>query len=121
MFKIYWRNSQAIPIGRGRTQYELFFPPNSYLDTSKYQSTKELAEHMWRLSKNETEATTYFKWTSSYFVDRDSNARVGFCELCRRIHDPVLMKKHTRLYRDIDTWLRGSERTQICKTPTDLV
>ncbi|XP_060063939.1 glycoprotein 3-alpha-L-fucosyltransferase A-like [Ylistrum balloti] len=119
MFKIYWLNSKAIPVGRGPTQYDVYLPPNTYLDTSKYRSSKELADHMWRLSKNESEATTYFKWKKSFYVDNNFNSR-GFCELCRRLHHPTELKKYTRLYTNIDIWLRGGKDTNICRPPTDL-
>ncbi|XP_069139495.1 alpha-(1,3)-fucosyltransferase C-like [Argopecten irradians] len=118
MFKAYRIQTSTIPIGRGQTQYDIFLPPKSYLDTSTYPTTKDLTAHMWNLSTNITAASSYFWWKRNYVSDQAMSE--GFCELCRRVHDPQLKRKYTGLYRDIDAWLRGSEAYNFCRIPTDL-
>lgn len=122
MFKTYFLNGSVIPIGRGQKQYDLFMPPNSFLDTSKYSSPMKLAEHLWYISTNASEANLKFAWKEHFEVYNSNSGRTsGFCELCRRLHDPALVQKYKRIYEDIDVWLRGRKSTRMCMDPSDLV
>ncbi|OWF49148.1 alpha-(1,3)-fucosyltransferase C-like [Mizuhopecten yessoensis] len=115
IFKIYWDNTGAIPIGRGGANYSMYLPPDSYISTETFKSVKELGKRMTVLSNDATKSAHYCQWQKHYYMQ--SMAQEPFCELCRKLHDPM---KYRRVYNDINNWLRGSRDVEICKPRMDL-
>ncbi|XP_033726752.1 alpha-(1,3)-fucosyltransferase C-like [Pecten maximus] len=114
-FKLYWDYTNTIPIVRGGSNYSMYLPSHSYISTRSFKSVRELAKRMLVLSKDVTNSTQYFQWQTKYYVD--SVAQEPFCELCKKLHDPM---KYQRVYDNVNDWLRGSENIEICQKSKDL-
>uniref|UniRef100_A0A8C4SP92 Fucosyltransferase n=1 Tax=Erpetoichthys calabaricus TaxID=27687 RepID=A0A8C4SP92_ERPCA len=66
-----WRNSfmsGSVPVvfGPPRSNYEKFVPPGSFIHVEDFPSTKELAEYLKRVAKNETLYKQYFEWKKQF-------------------------------------------------------
>ena len=92
----------VIPIVLGDGDYSKYAPPHSYIQTSDFDSPKELAEYLHYLNNNIEEYLSYFWWKDYYEVrmSRQEYAK-SFCQLCQMLHDESLPSK---TYYDIHDW-----------------
>lgn len=78
-----------IPIVRGhRAKYKELAPPHSYIHADSFISTKRLAEHLTKISKDRTLFQQYHEWRRLYdgkyqFFTTNSNWP---CQLCQKVH-----------------------------------
>ena len=56
----------VIPVVLGSANYSKFAPPNSYIDVSKFDSAKDLAEFLHYVSSDVQTYNSYFEWKDSY-------------------------------------------------------
>ncbi|XP_060084021.1 alpha-(1,3)-fucosyltransferase C-like [Ylistrum balloti] len=100
--KIYETLFNAIPIPRTGANVSLFLPPDSYLSTVDRSTVESLAVYLTKLKSPHP----FFRWRKSYIAEDTIASESIFCELCRRSHT---VNKYRRVYRSLDTWLRGNE------------
>ncbi|XP_033755032.1 alpha-(1,3)-fucosyltransferase C-like isoform X2 [Pecten maximus] len=117
-FSLYYPSFSSIPITRGGSNYSMFLPPGSYIDSSEFQHISHLKNYIDSVSKNITKMMEYMRWRKHYQLIED-HAK-PFCELCRRLHLKDT-EKYRRVYRDIGEWQRRDKtERKICKDPHDL-
>ncbi|XP_069101766.1 alpha-(1,3)-fucosyltransferase C-like isoform X1 [Argopecten irradians] len=114
-FKTYTYSPSTIPVMRGGSNYSLYFPPGSYINTKDFESAQTLGKTMHSKLMSEGQLDTYFSWTQSYSVDYTFR-HDSWCALCKSMHHA---ENHERLYSNIKHWLFDNPR-QGCKSPTDL-
>ncbi|KAG2469957.1 FUT7 fucosyltransferase, partial [Polypterus senegalus] len=103
-----WRNSfmaGSVPVvlGPPRSNYEEFVPPGSFIHVEDFSSTKELAEYLKKVAKNETLYKQYFEWKKHFKVQLISDWRMRFCQICKNYHTLPLKK----VYHNFDEWMYG--------------
>ena len=92
-----------IPIVLGQANYSRIAPPHSYLDVFQYKSPKELADHLHRLDKNDSEYLTFFWWKDFYQVGTRSVMNMVFCDLCAKLHGKGIQTE-PRSYPNFGQW-----------------
>ncbi len=102
-----WRPLELgiIPVVMGglKDNYVSIAPPNSYIDASRFETTKSLAQYIQRVAKNKILYNSYFTWRKKY--------RLGgsyWCDLCQALHQSPRLKQ---VYTDIAGW----HQQDICK------
>lgn len=91
-----------IPVVYGGANYSRFAPPHSYIDVNDFDTTKELADYLKFLAEHPEEYIKYFWWKKHYTI-MEHTLFNGFCELCKKLHDPeALAKPH--IYGDLQKW-----------------
>ncbi|XP_021359739.1 alpha-(1,3)-fucosyltransferase C-like [Mizuhopecten yessoensis] len=119
-FRVFERNIDSIPVTRGAPDYSMFLPPGSFVNTRNFSSTSNLGNFLKRLSDDKLTFMTYFKWRQYYKAEDQIDSKMGFCELCRRLHNPT--QKYRRLYEDIDEWVRqGALPRRSCRPVVDII
>ncbi|XP_033724508.1 alpha-(1,3)-fucosyltransferase C-like [Pecten maximus] len=117
-FKTYTFSPSTISVMRGGSNYSLFFPPSSYIDTKDFESAFTLGK---TISMNasvmeNTKIEQFFSWTKSHSITPNTMDHKKWCDLCERIHHA---ESHKRLYSNIKNWLNDNLRPG-CKSPSDL-
>ena len=56
----------VIPVVLGSADYSKFAPQNSYIDVSKFDSAKDLAEYLLFVGSDAQAYNSYFEWKESY-------------------------------------------------------
>ncbi|PJE77714.1 hypothetical protein CI610_03358 [invertebrate metagenome] len=115
-FKTYTFSPSTIPVMRGGSNYSLFFPPGSYIDTKDFETAFTLGK---TISMNESvmdnTTSALFSWRKYYSIDPNI-VHDKWCNLCERIHHA---ESYKRLYSNVKSWLNDNVRSA-CKSPTDL-
>ncbi|CAH1801952.1 unnamed protein product, partial [Owenia fusiformis] len=103
-----WKNAyqnNMIPILRGtKADYKAVLPPDSYIHMDDFKSTKDLAAHIIKVSKNSQLYNSYFKWKERFGVKSITMGLYStnvFCRLCKLIHE---RENKTKVY-DLKKWL----------------
>ncbi|XP_060069227.1 alpha-(1,3)-fucosyltransferase C-like [Ylistrum balloti] len=118
-FQFYTEGIDAIPITRGfNGMYSLYLPPESFIDTSNYDSIDKLVTFLDYLSKHGTLYEQYFQWRKYYQAEFDRYQQ--FCDLCERMHEPDVYTKYHRVYHDINNWVFGSSDVAMCTKVNDI-
>jgi alpha-1,3-fucosyltransferase len=91
----------VVPIVRGGSNYRLFLPPHSYIDTNEFHTPAHLASYLKKLSQNTTAYISYLEWKQHYYV-HGSTFDLALCEICARLHNPHSYRK---LYHDIQQFV----------------
>ncbi|CAH1789281.1 unnamed protein product [Owenia fusiformis] len=105
----------VVPVVRGGADYSRFAPEGSYIETSKFESPKDLASHLKYLIKNPDEYIKYlrikerFKATA-YF---GPGKLPSWCDLCQKLHEDTTTGKS---YKHIEDWWSRNH----CHKPNDL-
>ncbi|XP_033724772.1 alpha-(1,3)-fucosyltransferase C-like isoform X2 [Pecten maximus] len=117
-FKTYSFSPSTIPVMRGGSNYSLFFPPGSYIDTKDFESAFTLGKtlNMTANVMKNTKIERFFSWTKSYSITPNIMSHLTWCTLCERIHHS---ESHKRLYSNIKNWLNDNLRSG-CESPSDL-
>jgi len=84
-----WKHGQGVPSA----------PNKSYINIYDFKSTKQLAEYLIFLSKNEDKYNEYFKWKTNYTFFCD-NWRT-FQTLCEELHKP----RPAQVVEDASKWM----------------
>ena len=94
---------------RGGSNYSMYLPPGSYIDTKTYNNSAELCQFLKIVGQNRTMYDRYFVWRKHYKIAGMPYGRERpWRDLCMRLHNP---DKHHRLYNSIHDWWRGGENT----------
>ena len=93
-----------VPVVYGGADYSTIAPPNSYIDARNFSDPQDLALYLKFLRKNEDLYKKYFYWKETYTVKAgvEHQARHGFCELCRKLHQDHDIHWHDNLSADWD-------------------
>ncbi|KAK3099342.1 hypothetical protein FSP39_002972 [Pinctada imbricata] len=98
-----------IPVVRGGSNYSLYLPPNSFVDSNSFKSPSGLASYLRKLEGDNFLYNKYFQWKRFFHgVIRFSEQKNPYCELCERIQNH---ENHRRLYRNLHDWVRGNSET----------
>ena len=62
----------AIPVVLGLANYSKFAPPNSYIEVSKFNSAKDLAEYLTFVGSDAQAYNSYFEWKDNYRFEFNS-------------------------------------------------
>jgi len=84
-----------IPVVLGAAEYKNRAPPKSYINVLDYQSPKELAEFLLKLSADEEEYLSYFWWKRYYTVHINERERAAkaMCRLCEKLNEAPVQEK----------------------------
>ncbi|CAG7830556.1 unnamed protein product [Allacma fusca] len=74
-----------VPVVYGGANYLKHAVEGSYININSFNSTKELADHLLMLDKNQREYLKHFDWTKWLQVDRISMLPRAWCTLCERL------------------------------------
>ncbi|XP_060558849.1 alpha-(1,3)-fucosyltransferase C-like [Ruditapes philippinarum] len=110
-----WFQRDIITVVRGARNYDKLLPKNTYIDTHKFTSVKDLAEYLKKLSKNKEEYIKYLREKDKYETESlRTQVQRAYCDLCKRLHH---IEDYKRTYQNIDQWWL----TDSCqRTPTDI-
>ncbi|XP_061099036.1 4-galactosyl-N-acetylglucosaminide 3-alpha-L-fucosyltransferase 9-like [Conger conger] len=93
-----------IVLGPSRQNYENFVPGDAFIHVEDFFSSKELAEHILFLDKNEDMYQRYFYWRRHFKVKKTDPFLIGTCLTCTyiRTHD-----KEYKVTSNLDKWYWG--------------
>ncbi|XP_069107363.1 glycoprotein 3-alpha-L-fucosyltransferase A-like [Argopecten irradians] len=116
-FKVYRYNSYVIPVTRGLTgtQYQMYLPQSSYINTEDFRSVPKLVTRLLSIAENETLYNTYFEWENRYTADLYTPQ--DFCQLCERLHNE---DRYRSLYDDISHWWTNEPYRNVCRSKHDV-
>lgn len=107
-----------LPVVLGGASYSALLPPHSYLDATK-MSPKNLATILRRLTANQTEYESYFRWKEDYEVVSEGqvqhNLRLA-CHLCE-LMEKKQKKKMKKVARKGKIWIRKNPTFQTSTSP----
>lgn len=92
----------AVPVvmgGADPSEYETILPPNSFIHTSGFKSTRDLFEYLILLDKNPSLYAKYHYWRRTHV----GNAESSWCNLCLALHNASLP---VQTYSDFSGWYR---------------
>lgn len=89
----------VVPVVYGGANYRKFAPPNSYVNALDFDSPKNLAKHLIKLSNDPNEYVKYFKWKKYYKLADNNNA--ARCRLCEILHND---KRQYKFYDPLSAW-----------------
>ena len=92
--------SETVPVVLGGAHYTRFAPPHSYINTQDYESPKQLAEYLIKLSENRKLYAHYFEWRRHFRIQQKMPID-SWCNLCKMLNDPSLPPKS---YANITKW-----------------
>ncbi|KAL3852022.1 hypothetical protein ACJMK2_015711 [Sinanodonta woodiana] len=103
-----------ITVQRGHSDYDSMLPNDTYINTAKFSTVKELANFMRRLAENEDEYILYLKAKDRYVAHRQPWTYCNaLCDICRRLNNLETYKKS---YNDIASWLESD----VCVKASDI-
>ncbi|KAK6195140.1 hypothetical protein SNE40_000624 [Patella caerulea] len=105
------QNLNWVVIVRGSGNYSQFYPKQSYIDTRDFETTKDLADYIKYLDKNDTAYLEYL--SNKVDFKAELNIPERFCEICQRLHKP-LVPIH---YANIWDWFSKNA----CTVPSDII
>nr|CAB3247583.1 alpha-(1,3)-fucosyltransferase 7-like [Phallusia mammillata] len=117
----FWINALAsgtVPVvmGLSRSDYEQVAPPHSFIHVDDFKSTKELAEYLVELDKNDEMYSKYFDWrlnnnkTGKTLLPSNliaSKKYVGMCGLCKKLLETP--DDEVQYIRRLDRWWFGKK------------
>ena len=86
-----WLTKDIVPVVMGQANYAAITPPHSIINAMEYPDPKDLAAHLLKLMKDETEYLSYFWWKEFYEVDQ--KRKKAFCRLCQMLNDAEQIPK----------------------------
>ncbi|CAH1793076.1 unnamed protein product [Owenia fusiformis] len=104
-----WHNSfgaNLIPVVQGsKVEYSKHLPPNSFIHVDTFNSVKDLAMYITKVSHNETLYNSYFKWKELYQSTYNGGLRNpdNFCKLCTVLHERRQNTSFNKEYK-ISSW-----------------
>ena len=101
----------VIPVVLGGANYSEISPPNSFIDTKSFATSRDLAHYLKYLLKNQTAYKEYFRWKSNFKVYPNQDEYLGraMCQLCERLNSEIQQKK---VYENMDDWWRKGGNCQ---------
>lgn len=90
-------NYPIVPAVFGGADYDKFAPPNSYINSLKFESPQKLAEYLKHLIDHPEEYKRYFDWKSRFKQEYEHYS----CQICRLLNT----KKDTfSVWKDLISW-----------------
>ncbi|XP_064457727.1 alpha-(1,3)-fucosyltransferase C-like [Ornithodoros turicata] len=89
-----------VPVVFGGANYKKVAPPNSYIDALSFETTKDLADHLKRVSRDALLYNSYHTWRLKYKF----TSKHFICELCSMLHT----SSPEKTYANINDWWFGS-------------
>ncbi|CAG5117371.1 unnamed protein product, partial [Candidula unifasciata] len=109
-FRTFMDDFPVIPVVRGGTDYQRYFPQGTFVDTLDFRNPKELAAYLKKISKDHRKVATMLEAKSRYqFV-----AIHRHCQMCYLLH------KYNITSSGIDPSVPTLDRTALTKTYTDV-
>ena len=105
-------NYPIVPVVMGGANYTKMFPPKSYIDVNDFDSVKDLAVYLKRLSQNLTEYRKYFKWKGQYNKYHYNK----WCQLCAKLNEDSMPNLIENAY---DLWFKRKNGDYICSNGAD--
>lgn len=91
----------VVPVVFGGANYSQIAPPNSFIDATRFQTARQLAEYLLLLSNNDHLYRRYLSWKVDYRVrNRQADLQKSMCALCARLH----VDSQPKIYQDLDKW-----------------
>ncbi|XP_057368591.1 alpha-(1,3)-fucosyltransferase C-like [Daphnia carinata] len=83
--------------------HEKIAPRHSFINAAKFENTKQLADYLMLLDKNDTLYNQYF-WWKPHFIVRNSadDQNLGYCHLCAALHKKTLIPP--KVYHNLTEW-----------------
>lgn len=86
----------VIPVVLNGADMEKVAPPHSYINVQDFNSTKDLADYLLNVHKNDTLFASYFCWRDYYTVQDDvddvEQRQDSWCNLCSKLHQNTSSK-----------------------------
>ena len=101
----------AIMIVRGGADYSTLLPNDTFIDTSNFNSIKDLANYLLMVGSSEVHFTDYMKKKEKYFSETSRN--VPYCNLCKMLNNIHLNRKS---YKSMATFIHNNT----CYKPDDI-
>lgn len=101
----------TILIVRGGASYKKLLPSDAFIDSSNFDTIKDLVDHILAVSSNEEMYISYLRKKDGYKIDWDVD--LPFCDLCAKLNHK---DKNTRVYHDIVHYIYSDT----CHKPTDV-
>ena len=111
-FKVF-DNINVIPVVRGGTDYEQYFPPNTFINTADFESPQHLATHLKTLMTDTKRYGEMLRTKDNFLLKSARPGGDGMCDLCRRLHVPDIPE---HVYQDFMDWTS----TNMCWQPKDV-
>ena len=99
--------TDTVPIVFGGVHYSRFAPPHSYINAFDYDSPKELADYLIKLSNNRRLYAHYFEWKRHFKIVY--NPVDAWCKLCEKLNDA---DQPVKVYEDLSKWWYWSRPCQ---------
>lgn len=109
-FDLFYEDVHVIPVVLGGADYGKVFAEGTYVDTSWFQSPKQLADFLNFLMEDK-KLYSEFLWRKSHFVFAGSGTNSALCQLCQQLHS---LNDHRKTMRDLYQWYR----TDQCRAPS---
>eukprot|EP00079_Xenopus_tropicalis_P011621 XP_002937688.1 PREDICTED: alpha-(1,3)-fucosyltransferase 6-like [Xenopus tropicalis] len=98
----FWRNalfSGSVPIvlGPPRENYERFIPRDAFIHVDDFSNTKQLADYLLQLDKDDKKYQQYFKWRSRYKSKHFTGWADYYCAACKVLKDAPEFRTVTSL------------------------
>lgn len=96
--------SIPIVLGTNENNYKNILPPNSFIHIDRYQSLRDLANELHRITENENLFKSYHQWRTEYrIIAWPSNYFIDdlFCNLCIKLYEDDKPKS----YNSFSNWL----------------
>jgi alpha-1,3-fucosyltransferase len=94
--KLFFFRYNVVPVVYGGAYYSNFAPPKSYINALEFDTPKDLAKYLIKLSHNVSEYKKYFDWKRQYRVIQPKQRII--CDLCE-----ILNGYHKTTYK-ISKW-----------------
>ncbi|KAK6964093.1 alpha-(1 3)-fucosyltransferase C, partial [Biomphalaria glabrata] len=109
LFKLYTQNTFIVPVVRGGSDYNKYFPNNTFINTADFRSARDLALYLKQLSDDPVAYSKYLENKNMY--DLKKGFDLG-CKTCTFLNT----MKHEGRIDDLKKWMTDD----ICHPPTDL-
>ena len=100
-FKVFKGSRPLVPVVRGAADYDVFFPPGSFINANHFEDAKSLALYLKHLSEHLDEYSGFLKAKLEYTL---KEVRASYeCDLCEYLNRRDVTVR--RMYTDMSTWL----------------
>ncbi len=98
----YWGkiHQETVPVVMGATYDEGLVIPGSYIDSSKFDSIKALADYLLYLNSNDSAYNEYFSWKSHYTTNVGAEGDLH-CEVCTEVYSEKFEKTTLMTLSDV--------------------
>lgn len=92
----------VIPVTFNGADMSSVAPPNSYVNALDFDTPKELAKFLQKISEDDALYASYFWWRDYYQVKNSAQDRAqAYCDLCKKLNDP---NEPNKVYHNMHQW-----------------